>query len=358
MENIEQALKYIYEFCRANSKSDKTHPRLNDAQSEQKGESLENENILELHDDYVRSLIARDLSPSYIELQRATRKYIISSELTRDDLNQPELKEKFAASLPPRLARISKRNYIANFIQFANWCANSHYTDRRHRHERQRYRPKTRDLPSAAETRLIFEALRRRYEDTKTDCYRRTRWQDELIVRVLYETGARISEALNILIQDVRQLRDVDYIVLRGSKTFAAERAVEISHELAEDITDFRRTWGKQLGLLFTSRSGHPIGRSGFTNWLTRFCVGLNISCHVTPHTFRYAWILGQIIEGKSALEVMTRAGHEKVDMTVYYFNQVRRLYPTVPISGDVALLERQMQTNKTIYGDKERGDR
>jgi integrase len=351
-------LKHIQEFCKGNFESDNTHRRSNGAQSELKGDSSQNENILDLHDDYVRSLIARDLSPSYIELQRATRKYIISAGLTRDDLNKAGLKERFAETLPPRLARISKHNYIANLIQFANWCANAHYTDRRHRHERTRYRPKVRDLPTAAETRLIFETLRRRYESTKTDCFRRTRWQDELIVRVLYETGARISEALNIFIEDVRQLNDVDYVVLRGSKSDAGERAVEISHELAEDIADFRRTWGKLRGRLFTSRSGHPIGRSGFTNWLTKFCQELKISCHVTPHTFRYAWILGQIIEGKSALEVMTRAGHEKVDMTVYYFNQVRRLFPTVPISGDVALLERQMQTNKTIYGDEERGDR
>lgn len=256
------------------------------------------------------------------------------------------------------MARTSKHQYIANIVQFANWCANSHYTDRHHRHERQRYRPKLRDLPTAAETRLIFEALRRRADESKGEVFKRVRRQDELIVRVLYETGARISEALNIFIEDVRQLQETDYIVLRGSKSYAGERAVEISRELAEDLADLRRTEGKLRGRLFTSRSGQPLQRQTFTLFLSKFCADLNISCRVTPHTFRYAWILGQIIEGKSALEVMTRAGHEKVDMTVYYFNQVRRLFPTVPISGDVALLERQMQINKTIYGDKERGDR
>ncbi len=306
----------------------------------------------------MRNLIARDLSPSYIELQRATFKYIIEAQLTRDDLNGPNLKQKFAESLPARMAKTSKHQYIANVVTFANWCANSHYTDRRHQHERERYRPKLRDLPTAAETRLIFEALRRRAEEAKGDVFKRTRWQDELIVRVLYETGARISEALNIFIEDVRQLQDVDYIVLRGSKSYASERAVEISNELAEDLMEFRRTWGRLRGRLFNSRSGQPLARQTFTQWLTKFCADLKISCHVTPHTFRYAWILGQIIEGKSALEVMTRAGHEKVDMTVYYFNQVRRLFPTVPISGDVALLERQMQVHKAIYGDKERGDK
>jgi integrase len=251
------------------------------------------------------------------------------------------------------MARTSKHQYIANVVTFANWCANSHYTDRHHRHERERYRPKTRDLPTASETRLIFEALRRRADESKGDVFKRTRSQDELIVRVLYETGARISEALNIFVEDVRQLQDTDYIVLRGSKSYASERAVEISRDLAEDLMEFRRTWGRLRGRLFNSRSGQPLARQTFTLWLTKFCASLKLSCHVTPHTFRYAWILGQIIEGKSALEVMTRAGHEKVDMTVYYFNQVRRLFPTVPISGDVALLERQMQVHKAIYGDR-----
>ncbi len=280
-------------------------------------------------------------------------KYITEACITRDDLNNPNLKEKFAASLPIRMARTSKHQYIVNLVQFANWCANSHYTDRRHRHERTRYRPKVRDLPSAVETRLILETLRRRADESKGEVFKRTRRQNELIVRVLYETGARISEALNLFAEDVRQLQGVDYVVLRGSKSYASERAVEISGDLAEDIIEFRRECGTIRGRLFKSRSGQPLARQTFTVWLTKFCDELKISCHVTPHTFRYAWILGQIIEGKSALEVMTRAGHEKVDMTVYYFNQVRRLYPTVPISGDVALLERQMQTNKAVFNDR-----
>jgi integrase len=319
---------------------------------EQKGASSPNENLAELHDGYVRSLIARDLSPSYIELHRATLRYISAAQLTREDLNTPNLKEKFAASLPARMARTSKHQYIANLIQFANWCANSHYTDRRHRHEQTRYRPKVRDLPSEVETQLIFESLHRRAEESRAGTFKRTRRQNELIVRVLYETGARVSEALHIFAEDVRQLQGVNYIVLRRTlKTAAAERAVEITGELAEEIAEFRRECGITHGRLFISRSGQPLGRETFSGWLSKFCEELKISCHVTPHTFRYAWILRQIIEGKSALEVMTRAGHEKVDMTVYYFNQVRRLFPTVPISGDVALLERQMQTQKMIHG-------
>lgn len=198
-----------------------------------------------------------------------------------------------------------------------------------------------RALPTAEETRRIFSSLAERAASASSG-RARTREQDYLIVRVLYETGARISEALALCIDDLQRTEQGACIIIRGTKSDAAERAVCVSDELADDLHRFRVRHHIFRGRFFKSRSKRPLSAGEFCKWLKAHCEAIGVHCPVTPHTFRYNFILSQIAEGKSALEVMTRLGHTDVEMTVYYFNQVRRLMPFVEVNGDVAILERR----------------
>jgi len=190
----------------------------------------------------------------------------------------------------------------------------------------------------------LLAVLRDRYQRTALGSARQRFYgKDYLLTAVLIETGARIAEAVAIERRDLISHATGDElhhaILLRGSKSDAAERAVQIPNWLSEELQLYARRF-QLFGRLFISRSQRPINTRTFCKRLADFCEGLQLSCRVTPHVLRYRFILNLITQGKSALDVMTRAGHTDVQMTVYYFNQVRRLMPWIQVNGDIALLE------------------
>lgn len=190
----------------------------------------------------------------------------------------------------------------------------------------------------------MLAILRDRYQKARHGSARQRLYgKDYLLTAVLIETGARISEAIAIERRDLITHEGADElhhaIMLRGSKSDAAERAVQIPRWLNEELQVYARRF-QLFGRLFLGRGLRPLNRRTVGQWLTEFCEELQISCRVTPHLLRYRFILKLVVGGKSALDVMTRAGHTDVQMTVYYFNQVRRLMPWVEVNGDIALLE------------------
>lgn len=257
----------------------------------------------------------------------------------------------FAASFPPQWKSSTAKAHLVRLCTFANWLCRNHHTTMRHRAPATSRRPMHRSLPTAEETRRLLSALAERAAFASPG-RARTRAQDYLIVRVLYETGARISETLALNVDDVeRHPEHGAVMIIHGTKSEASERAVIISDELAGDLHRFRVRWHLARGRIFKSKSRRPMTGDEFCRWLKAFCESIDIHCPVTPHTFRYAYILGQIEQGKSALEVMTRIGHTDIEMTVYYFNQVRRLMPWVEVNGDIAVLERKRRFYKKQFG-------
>ncbi len=264
-------------------------------------------------------------SPGTLRLYRMTFDALDRSGLDLETFNSTDLLGMFAASLPFTWADSTARLHLTRLATFANWLCRNHYTNCRHRAPKQSRRPKHRDLPTAEETRRILSSLAER-AGTATRGRARTREQDYLIVRVLYETGARISEALALNVDDVKRTEHGAVVIIEGTKSEAAERAVIVSDELAEDLRRFRVRWHIFRGRLFRSKTNRPLSGDDFCRWLKAWCEHIGVSVPVTPHTFRYNYIIGLITSGKSALEVMSRIGHCDIEMTVYYFNQVVRL--------------------------------
>jgi len=86
----------------------------------------------------------------------------------------------------------------------------------------------------------------------KTDFQRRL----HLLIRVLFDTGARISEVLGLQSDDV----DLDNMLLRLRGKGRKERLVPMSFELRKAL--FRFTDGKH-GRIFTTSNGTPWSRIG-----------------------------------------------------------------------------------------------
>lgn len=309
-----------------------------------KQESHREKNLNELLEEWLET---GDYTEKSREGYRLTLNLITQSGLTLADFDQPTTcQEKFAAScFKPHWAKRTVALHLLRFCSFGNWLAHQHYTRARHRPlAKLKRRPQVREIPTEQEITALLTILRDRYRAaTDTPNRQRAYGKDYLLTALLIESGARIGEAVTIERRDLVRHESGGQIhtaiFLRGTKTEAAERAVMISRELYEELLKYCRRW-EITRHVFITRTGRPLPQRTYSQWLSKFCENLEISCHVSPHTFRYRFILKLIAQGKSALEVMSRAGHTDVQMTVYYFNQVRRLMPWVEVNGDIALLE------------------
>jgi integrase len=249
------------------------------------------------------------------------------------------------ARTPTGWQKTTRGVFLVAIGTFGNWLARRKLTNTRHRATSPSRRPKWRQLPTDDEVLRLIASLSEMAK-LAPEGRRRTRENNWLIVRILEETGMRVGEVLGLTVDDVFYDEHGGRIMIsendhRGLKSFAAERAVEISGQLALDLRSFRARWHIARGLIFKSKTRRPLAPNEFTKWLNKYCRDFGIKCVVTPHVFRHRFILKVIERGDSALSVMSRIGHEDVEMTVYYFNQVRRLMPWVELNGDVALLER-----------------
>lgn len=294
--------------------------------------------------DFMRQLRDEGASPLYIDNHKQTLAYVLRGNLTLEDFESEYLQEKFCAAHSDRAwASSTLEAHLTRLCTFGNYLCHSHVTNRRHRPPYRLKRAKQRELPTPEELARLIHSLEQRAK--KPTLIKRKIFfeRSALMVRVWIETGIRNQECLDIRVEDFMQ-RDGEYFLyVRGTKSESAQRALEISEALALDCISFAERNALD-GLIFQSIFGRKIRRDTVGKWLKKYCAELGIHCDVTPHVLRYYFIVQQIARGTSALELMTKLGHSDVDMTVGYFNQVRRMMPWLPLAGDVALLEKRKQ--------------
>ena len=288
---------------------------------------------------------AETVQPKTLSGYRNTLEFF--SKLKIEHFNRSDFFSIVVKYANPNWTRRTLEQRLKILCVFGNWLCDNRITERRHRPKYQR-KPIQRDTPSSDEIDSIFAAVRENYQ-SKTKGHRFVNHQRYLILQVIYETGCRISEAVGIYLEDVRIQSGNYFILIRGTKSEAAERAVQISKKLFDDLNDFRNLY-ELKGRLFSSLRGTQVDTSEFSKWLRKFCEDMKISCKIHPHLFRYLYIIESIKKGNDPFEIMVRLGHSDVSMTLYYFKQVRRLYPDIELDRSISILEKKKNLNAHIY--------
>lgn len=288
----------------------------------------EQPDLRHLTDRFLCELAANGSADQTLDLYSRTFTHLHRLSLTLRDFARPDLIACVRAAAPPEWKRSTLTTHLTRVATFANWLTLQGLTTTRHRAPSASKHPKLRDLPTDEEIEHLLADLATRTHHAP-EGRARTRMQDEIITRILIDTGARISEVLRLENSAILRDQHGPRVVILGTKSAAAQRALVITPELHGLIHGFTRRWPPPQRTLFRSRSGQPIAAQTFCKWLRSYCLTLGIVAPITPHVFRHRWILQRICAGDSAIEVMTRAGHSSIEMTVYYFNQVRRLMPS-----------------------------
>lgn len=142
--------------------------------------------------------------------------------------------------------------------------------------------------------------------------------RDKAILEVLYASGMRVSELVNVKISDIN---DEEIKVLgKGAK----ERITRIG-EYAKEALDLYLKDGYQSlnsqnsSYLFLNKNGGKLTTRGIRYILDRIINKTSISKKISPHMLRHSFATHLLNEGCDILSVQELLGHESLSTTAIY---------------------------------------
>jgi len=140
--------------------------------------------------------------------------------------------------------------------------------------------------------------------------------RDKAMIEVLYATGIRISELINLKLTDIDVNRSVLKVLGKGSK----ERLVPYGEQAADSINlylkDRKHLKSKEI---FLSNRGTRITRGAFWQRIKIYIKRENLKLSISPHTLRHAFATHLLNRGADLRSVQILLGHSDLSTTQIY---------------------------------------
>lgn len=156
--------------------------------------------------------------------------------------------------------------------------------------------------------------------------------RDKAMLELLYATGIRASELINLNIQDLNLRSGVLYC--RGSK---GVRSIPVYPSAVVAVSDYiYRMRGLIIGpesgnALFVNLNGGRLTRQGFWKIVKGYATEAGIVKEITPHTLRHSFALHLLENGASVKDIQTMMGHADISSTQVYLqlldSHVKQVY-------------------------------
>lgn len=186
--------------------------------------------------------------------------------------------------------------------------------------------PEKIELPKVSRrqvTYLRFDEIEHLLE--QIDLSNETGLRDRAIIELLFSSGLRVSELVNLDIEHVNTKRREFMIRGKGQK----DRPVFISESAACHVNNYLKSRNDALPALFinysrnneSSNSGNfrrltPRSIQRIVNKYTRMA---GITKHVSPHTMRHSFATDLLMNGADIRSVQTMLGHSSITTTQIY---------------------------------------
>jgi integrase/recombinase XerD len=151
--------------------------------------------------------------------------------------------------------------------------------------------------------------------------------RDSAMLELLYAAGLRVSELVNLKLQDINLEAGFVRVLGKGSK----ERVVPIGQyaqtKLGFYIENYRKPAlkNKLSPYLFIARAGKPITRQGFWKLLRRYADQAQIHKKISPHSLRHSFATHLLEGGADLRAVQVMLGHVDISTTQIYTHVTRK---------------------------------
>ena len=140
--------------------------------------------------------------------------------------------------------------------------------------------------------------------------------RDKAMIEMLYATGMRISELVNLKMTDVDMKRCVVKVFGKGSK----ERLVPFGETALDSLKSYlnnrERSSSKEI---FLSNRGKKMTRVAFWQRVKVYLIRENLKNSISPHTLRHAFATHLINRGADLRSVQLLLGHSDLSTTQIY---------------------------------------
>ncbi len=151
--------------------------------------------------------------------------------------------------------------------------------------------------------------------------------RDRALMELLYATGARITEAIELDVDDILQLDEVsDTRAVRLFGKGSKERIVPLGSYAVDAINAYlvrgrpeHASAGKGSPALFLNRFGNRISRQTGWNVIKQAAEDAGITADISPHTLRHSFATHLLQGGADVRVVQELLGHASVTTTQIY---------------------------------------
>jgi len=172
---------------------------------------------------------------------------------------------------------------------------------------------------------LSVEEVSQLLETPDTDQPRGAR--DRAMLELLYAAGLRVSELVNLKLQDINLEAGFVRVLGKGSKERLVPIGLHAKDKIASYIEKSRITLLKNRAssYLFVARAAKPITRQGFWKLLRKYATLAQLNKKVTPHSLRHSFA-SHLLEGGADLRaVQVMLGHVDIATTQIYTHVARQ---------------------------------
>jgi integrase/recombinase XerD len=144
--------------------------------------------------------------------------------------------------------------------------------------------------------------------------------RDKAMLEVLYATGIRVSELVNLQMNEVSLLQGVIRVMGKGNK----ERLVPLGEVAIDCLAGYLKEWRPQLlskpnNTIFPSKRGTTMTRQTFWHRIKLHAKQAGIQVHLSPHTLRHAFATHLLNHGADLRVVQMLLGHSDLSTTQIY---------------------------------------
>jgi integrase/recombinase XerC len=145
------------------------------------------------------------------------------------------------------------------------------------------------------------------------------RARDIALAELLYGSGLRISEALGLDLDDVREEGRVVRVMGKGSK----ERIAPLSDTSVDALDAWQRVRGAYAGngqrAIFVGARGGRLNRREAQRIIERLCRKAGLATAVSPHALRHSFATHLLDAGADLRSVQELLGHSRLTTTQRY---------------------------------------
>lgn len=146
-------------------------------------------------------------------------------------------------------------------------------------------------------------------------------YRNKAMLELMYATGLRVSELVNLKLNDIDIMSCLVRTIGKGSKERIIPLGDYACHYLKKYVFEYRNTMMKDKNhdYIFINNHGNPLTRQGFFKIVKGLAKEKEIKRKMSPHTLRHSFATHLLEHGADLRSIQEMLGHSNISTTQIY---------------------------------------